>query len=292
MAALTAAGAAVLVVIGLARVRAGDDPPPAGAPAPTTTAPYRLERLAHRPGDCVSWDLRATAGPTRAITTVPCDRDHLLEITGHAVIDEELDHEPTDDELDAITARLCRPVDEAHLGGRLDPHGRYYSAGIQPSVEGWRDGDREVWCGLGARDGTEGDGTPARRRPFRGRVTVASQFWRYDRGTCLVAGRRAGVACSADHEVEVVGRVELDGGTDLPPLDDAAGWEALVGPGCRDQARAYLGHDPGAPLTVGWLGIAADSWAAGARTAHCVVGEQGAAGNWVTVRSSVRSVAI
>jgi hypothetical protein len=290
VAAAVAAAVAIARAAGPAPNAAGDDP----GPAPTTTAAFRLERLDHRPGDCVSWDQHAQAGPMRAIVTAPCTEPHLIELTGRVVITDEPDHVPTDDELDALTDRLCLPVDEAHLGGRLDPHGRYYSAGIQPSPEGWRAGDREVWCGLGARDGTEDPAEPGagagEHRPFRGPVSVASQFWLYDRGSCLAAGRRAAVACVADHEVEIVGRVELSDQPTVPALDDRTGWDALLGERCAQLARAYLGQDPVAPLTLGWLGIDADSWAAGQRAAHCLVGERAADGGWVTVRGSARSI--
>jgi hypothetical protein len=294
---LVAVGALVLAVIVAVLALRRDVPGEPGS-APSATAappgPVRVERLAHEAGDCVSWDQEATAAADpRATATVACTEPHLVEITGRVQLGDELDHEPTEAELDALTDRLCQPVNEAHLGGPLDPHGRYYPAGIQPSPESWRDGDREVWCALGAHDGTEGPDDPAgdgRHRPFRGAVALADQFWRYDRGQCLGGGRRAAVACIDEHEVEVVGRVELPEAPFLPELDDQAAWEILVGPECRAQARSYLDRETVEPLTTGWLGIEQASWAAGQRSAHCVVGEREAAGGWVTVTGSARSI--
>jgi hypothetical protein len=289
----------VLVVVAVTSVllvtrRSPSGQAPAASEATTTTAgpPLRVERLDHRPGDCLTWDQGATGDPTRTVATVDCERTHLVEVTGHLTLTDDLGHAATDAELDRLTADRCRPVDEAHLGGPLDPHGRYYSAGIQPSVEGWRDGDREVWCALGARDGTEsGDGRPAgRHRPFTGRVTAAAQFWRYERGQCLAAGRRAPVPCSAEHEVEFTGQVPVPDGTTVPALDDIDGWDGLIGEACRAHAQAYLERDTGEPLTAGWLGVDPESWRAGDRTAHCLVGERDPAGGWLTVRGSARAL--
>jgi hypothetical protein len=266
-----------------------------GDGGPATTLPYRLDRATHRPGDCLTWDQGAgPADTSRPVATVACDEPHLVEVTGRVVVTAAIDHPPSDDELDTLTDRLCLPVDEARLGGPLDAHGRYYHAGIQPSAEGWRAGDREVWCALAARDGTggrerDGDRGPAVHALFRGPVSAAAQFWHYDTGACLAAGRRAPVDCMADHEVEIVGRVVLPDRSSVPALDDARGWEALVGPACADQARAYLGGRAARPVVSGWLGIGASSWAAGDRSAHCVVGQRDPTrAGWVTVRRPAR----
>jgi hypothetical protein len=263
-----------------------------GDAEPTTTAPVRLERATHVPGDCVTWNQDAGSRPApRAVATVPCDEPHLVEITGHIVIAERLDHVPGDDELDALTDRLCLPVNESHLGRRLDPNGRYFSAGIQPSAEGWRAGDRETWCALGAHDGTEDGTETSALRPFRGKVSGASQYWRYEPGTCLVVGRKAPVPCAQDHDVEVVGRVELTDRSSVPALGDYAGWDAIVGAACKDRVRAYLAREPAALLTAGWFGIPTESWTNGLRTVTCLVGERDAgSGDWTSVRGSVRSI--
>jgi hypothetical protein len=290
--------AAALLILALAVVAALRDSPPAtrtgNQPAPPVgTGPVHIERLAHAPGDCLTWDQAAGVTPVaRATTPVPCDTPHLVEITGQVTIPttDGVGPGPTPAELDEMTDRLCLPVNEAHLGGPLDPHGRYYAAGIQPSPESWRSGDREVWCALGAHDGTEdpfaeGDG---RHRPFSGAVASTSQHWLYEPGVCLDDVRRGALACTADHEFEVVGRVDLPADTAPPPPADHAGWDGLVGDTCRAQTRAYLGRDPSGSLVTDWLAIEGASWDAGLRTVHCVVGGPDGAGGWLTMRGSAR----
>jgi hypothetical protein len=284
------AAAVVLGVVSAVFVQRAGRPDEGPASAPTTTAPVRVERRDHRPGDCLTWDQGTGGADARAIVTVACDQPHLVEVTGRLVVAEEVDHPPTEEELDDLTERLCRPVDEAHLGGPLDPDGRFDSAGIQPSPEGWAAGDREVWCALGARDGTESGEAAGRHRPFTGKVSAAAQFWRYERGQCLAAGRRAAVPCAEDHEVELTGTVRVPDAPSAPALDDIPAWDALVGEACRAQARSYLDRDAAEPLTAGWLGVAPGAWRAGDRTAHCLVGQRDDAGGWVTVRGSARSV--
>jgi hypothetical protein len=286
----------VLVVAAIAGLLAARHPAPtdrsarssAATPEPPPTAVGHVERRVHQPGDCLTWDQDAPAA-SAAVTTVACAEPHLIEITGRLELSTALDHEPTAAELDELTDRLCLPVNERHLGGPLDPAGRYYPAGIQPSPDSWAAGDREVWCGLGAYDGTGAD-SRGRHRPFRGPVTAAAQFWRYDRGACLVTGQRASVDCAEPHETEVAGEIEVPDETTVPPAGDAAGWDAVVGAACRVQVAAYLGRPLVEPMTIGVLGIEPSSWSAGLRTAHCLVGERDAAGGWVTRAGSARAV--
>lgn len=280
-------GVVVATVLG----RDSGEPPQPGADgedAPVTAAPYRLERRLHLPGDCLRWDQDAGAGATEDLATVPCSDPHLVEVTGHAVIDGGPEDVPAQDELDRLSDAACERVDATHLGAPLDPGGRYYRAGIQPSPEGWAAGDREVWCALGARDGTE-QGTPGRHRPFTGKVSATEQFWRYDRGQCLTTGRRATVPCTGAHTVEITGRTTLPDLPTVPLPDDLNGWNALVGDTCRAQATAYLTREPAAPLAPGWLPIEPASWRAGMRDVHCLVGEVGADGSWATVSRPARS---
>jgi hypothetical protein len=276
-----------LVVAGALRLAGGPD---------TGAAPQRADSE-HRAGECLTGDehgasdvlaLPAAAGRTRA---VPCDQPHLIELTGAVPLPEEPATLRAEDWPALVEAR-CTPPAERYLGGPLDPDGRYRVSVLAPDPEAWRAGDKDLWCGLSANwldpalaaTPPPSDNTNRRRPPtaFTGSVKDGPQFWSYRPGDCVGPLSRAVVPCTRPHEYEVTGELTLPD-RDQPPAETGEGsWDDVVGEPCGARAAAYLGHEPAAPWSAGWVPVSAGSWAAGKRTVTCMVG-QFVNGEWAAV---------
>jgi hypothetical protein len=262
-----------------------------------TGGPTLKDAGGHHPGECLMGDERggsdilalpAAPGRTRA---VPCDQPHLIELTATAPLPEE----PTAlqaEQWPALVEQRCTGPAEQYLGGRLDPDGRYRVSVLAPDPEAWRAGDRNLWCGLAANwldpalaaTPPPSDDTNRRRPPtaFAGSVRDSSQFWSYRPGDCVGPLSRAVVPCTQPHEYEVTGELTLPD-RDRPPTETGEGsWDDVVGEPCAARAAAYLGHEPAAPWSAGWVPVSAGSWTAGKRTVTCMVG-QFVNGEWAAV---------
>jgi hypothetical protein len=267
------------------------------ADGPDTAGTTPGDAAGHHAGECLTGDERdgsdilalpAAPGRTRA---VPCDQPHLIELTATVPLPEE----PTALEAEkwpALVEERCTAPAERYLGGRLDPDGRYRVSVLAPDPEAWRAGDRNLWCGLAANwldpalaaTPPPSDGSNRRRPPtaFTGSVRDGSQFWSYRPGDCVGPLSRAVVACTQPHEYEVTGELTLPDRDQPPTASGDGSWEDVVGEPCAARAAAYLGHEPPAPWSAGWVPVSAASWAAGKRTVTCMVGQY-VNGEWAAV---------
>jgi hypothetical protein len=197
----------------------------------------------------------------------------LIEIAGSAVFADRISY-PTEADWDAFYERECQSVVEARVfRGLIDPRGRFYVRGIGPTVEGWAAGDRQVWCGASAREGTapppDVDGAYVL---FTGKVAGQSQTLVDPPGTCRAAEADWPVPCDQVHSWEVTGTADVTGKVNGPPAPgDSKGWDRLVGADCKRLGTAYLGHPPTGDVNSGWIAIEPGGWAAGRRLVECVV---------------------
>ena len=243
---------------------------------PGTTTPV-LERRSYKVGDCVWWDETMFTVDLLDTKVVGCGQPHVMEVTApHTVKDQAGDY-PREAYWDALfDSGPCLAAAELYLGTKLDPNGNYFANGVMPTAEGWRNGDRGVWCGIGVRP-LDAAGAAVARPESIGRVSAGNQYRIYPVGSCVgEAGtaERPGwgvVPCDAPHDIEVAGHVDLTNRVrELPPDD---GWERVVGADCQRLAKAYAGAALRDPVHPGWLPIEAGSWDAGRRTLLCTVAE-------------------
>jgi hypothetical protein len=271
-------------------VAAGSERPDEGASGTTPTTDYQLQGREYHIGDCVLWDQDLEDDASRRTNVVPCDEPHLIEITGSHDVTGQFDTYPTESQWDAVFEGDCAVLNERHLGGVLDPMGRYYSAGLRPTYDGWElGGDRQVWCGIGALpvDEPVADDHSAVKM---GAATFANQAHVRSPGVCKLLDEHWPVPCTEPHHVEFTGTVDLTGRVELPPArDDDDGWAALIGQGCRDLAESYLGRPLADDLASGWMPIEPGSWTAGRRLVECMVGRS-RADEWVILTGPLREV--
>jgi hypothetical protein len=237
----------------------------------TTTTVFQVEARSYNRGDCITFD-QTPNGKTHEIDVVTCDRPHLMEMTVSIDVTGRFDRFPSGAIWKALFQHDCAPSIRALMGAPLDPVGRFYATGVQPSPQSWADGDRTVWCGVGAQPLT----APARgfeAAPFTGKVEGAPQARVYPVGSCLGSDSGYVIPCRQAHEVEVTGYVDLTGKVGEPPAPgNTSGWQALVGPDCVRAARSYLGHGLVNGESAGWNPIQPGSWATGRRVLECTVG--------------------
>jgi hypothetical protein len=236
----------------------------------TTTTIFGLMGVNYKRGDCVIWP--QTPAERQQTHQVSCSEPHVIEISGRVDVTGRFDHYPTFAELNKRVFDIeCAAQVESLMGHVLDPNGRFSAGGIYPSEQGWRAGDRTVWCGA------TGVSLKQLKYPwellaFRGRVEGANQTLLLPIGTCWSSASPYEKSCSAPHEFEVTGYVDLTGRTTQPPADnDSAAWVALVGDGCRNAARNYLGHDPFGNISSSYESISPASWSGGRRVVECTV---------------------
>lgn len=251
-----------------------DSPETAGATIDTTVDQRRahdavwLETRTFEIGDCVTWSATAGADGRHDTDVVPCEEPHRVQISGKLELDDLGDDYPSDDAWDVVLVDRCRHHNEAMLGGALDPHGRVWPYGIVPRPEGWAEGDRTAWCGVRLA----GDDDAAGARPFRGSLIGVPQEWHHPAGTCIGSGSSRPAPCDEPHLFEITGSTLLADGLSLPDEDDHTGWGALVGDTCDALAEAHLGGALPAGVSAGWLPMAQESYDAGSRRVHCMVG--------------------
>jgi hypothetical protein len=109
-----------------------------------TTAPANA--AAYVPGDCLTWDTKAS---TTDFMVVPCEDDHLVEVTSPLDLSARYGADaalPSGDELSQLATASCGPVAEAYLDRKLTAE---EPGIIPPSPASWAQGDRTFWCTVG-----------------------------------------------------------------------------------------------------------------------------------------------
>ncbi|MQA16725.1 MAG: hypothetical protein GEV09_22105 [Pseudonocardiaceae bacterium] len=273
---LIAAGAvfgallALLAVILLGGGGTGSGPGPLAddsSAAPTTTTPPPLQAPA---GTCLTWSEVDASDAER----VDCAAPHLFEVTG--TIDLATRFGPTvpfpsDDQWRQLVSERCTPLTDRFLDGDFDPFGRFSVGAIKPSQASWRQGDRELRCGL------QVVGRSGALYATTGKASTQDQSDVHEPGTCLGndgLGVGDPVDCAAPHAVEVVAVVDLgeafgDGYTAEDEQDRVLEEE------CTRLAAEYAGgpdvvSEKG--LTVFWETLRQESWEAGSRRVDCRLG--------------------
>ncbi|MDV6012353.1 septum formation family protein [Haloechinothrix sp. LS1_15] len=220
-------------------------------------------------GDCVTW----SEGDVRDMRTVPCDEEHLFEVT--AVIDVSTDY-PSDapppdmDQWQEIVDERCTEPADAYLDSGLDPHGRFKVSAIFPNDTDWEAGQRLVHCGLWW---LAPGGEP---QPMTASVAGLDQSNVWDVGTCLgLEDNTVGdpVDCAEPHSYEMIAVVDLaeEFGEDYPSESDQMSW---LDTECAEHADSYTdGMDlADNDLIVAWDTREEASWEAGSRLVNCKVG--------------------
>jgi hypothetical protein len=222
-------------------------------------------------GACLDWTA-ADAGDAR---TVDCAQRHLFEVIG--TVDLVSDYGPaaafpTDQAWHGVVQKKCTPRAEEYLSGKFDPFGRFAVGALKPSQQGWRAGDRKLYCGLqvNARSGA--------LFHVEGTAKQADQANVHPPGTCLgIDGVDVGdpVDCAEPHAVEVVGNVDLGTLLPAPEYPPEPRQEEVLAVACTKLADDYAGG-PGTvankKLTVYWDTLKPESWAAGTRKVDCKLG--------------------
>lgn len=128
----------------LAQARRGDD----GAVVEAgTLAVDRLEV-----GDC--FDM--ADGEVSEVHVVPCDDPHDAEV--FANVDHSVEALPDEDERFAFVQRSCLPMFDRYVGRAFEESALDVSW-LEPTPEGWAQGDRTFTCAAVALDGTKTSGS-------------------------------------------------------------------------------------------------------------------------------------
>lgn len=256
-----------------APVLTADEGATAGATTSTTTGQH-LVAAVYEVHDCVTWEENVAVSAVTRV--VPCDQPHRIQISGELRVPDG--RYPTDDAWTALIDDLCRAPAEFVLGRPHDPNGRFRLHAIHPLADGWAAGERTMWCGISPV------GDPADPATvLTGDAWMADQAIHYAVGDCVAhppGAWPAVVPCARSHLYEVTGRVDFPDGPAPPDLTDD--------PGCHEQTVAYLGSDPVEPWRSGYDQLPPESWAAGRRFVHCIVGQWAADDSMVTVTGSAR----
>jgi hypothetical protein len=258
------------------------DPPDAEGgrddPSDGTTLPdggIELSSRGYEVGDCVTWD---PTGPFAVTDVVACTEPHRIQISGSVAAPDQ-DGYPTFDQWTTIIDETCAASAAALLGAPLDPDGRLHIEAIQPQPEGWSEGDRVVWCGLGTWGETV---DPASLLHEDARS--ADQAYHFEAGQCVAyppaAQAMMVVPCTQPHQMEIIGRIDYTDQAQVP-LDEPD-------VRCHDVAVAYLGGEPQAPWAYSDEGLSPESWASGRRFSHCFVGQWSPDGSLSPVSVSIR----
>ncbi|HEY7068504.1 MAG TPA: septum formation family protein, partial [Acidimicrobiales bacterium] len=148
-------------------------------PSDETTLPAdgaELMTRGYEVGDCVMWD------PTEAVAVtdlVDCTEPHRIQISGSVAAPDQDDY-PTFAEWTTIIDQTCSASATALVGAPLDPDGRLHIEAIHPQPDGWFEGDRVVWCGVGTWGETV-DPASLLHEDARG----ADQAYHFEAGQCV-----------------------------------------------------------------------------------------------------------
>lgn len=215
------------------------------------------------PGSCLDWKRNDAADAK----VVDCTQPHLFEQVGAVPVTDEAAL-PDDRRWRQLVNERCTPVATHYLNGHYDPNGKFRVGALKPSETRWRDGDRDLRCGLQAasRSGA--------LYPVVGKVAEQDQSDVRPPGTCLgIDGRAIGdpVDCAAAHAVESVGAIDL-GGEFKNEFPSVGAQDAFLQPACTKLAADYAGGAQAIgdkKLTVYWDNLTPESWAAGTRKVGC-----------------------
>ncbi len=286
--ALLAAMGTVLV---LGSPRSRPAPSPAGtAPARTPSAAEQVYARAHA-GDCLTWDTPSAAD----VTLTDCTTPHRFEVAAGVDLRNRPEAQfgpgtalPGPAVLTQLRDTECTSAVRNYLVGRFDPHGLFSVGLIDPGEAAWRDGQRDVLCGL------QEVGTSGEQFPIRGRVAQLDQSDVAPLGSCqsITSGLPSDpVDCAQPHASEVISVVDLT--KKYPgPYPSTAEQDGYLDAACRAAADAALGGPDAAAtkgLTVYWSTVAPDSWAAGSRRVNCKVGRQVPGGGFAPTTGVARN---
>ena len=258
---------------------------------PSTSARFGLTGINYDPGSCITWDQSEGPVDDRATEEVPCDEEHLFEVTSRVDLDRSAYAEqgPTDDQWRQISLTDCLDRATQFLGYQLDVHGRFVPTLISPWPEAWRSGQHWAWCGMSGVKLAPSD-HPQDSEPFIGKVEGADQTLLWGPGTCLgphdTPAYWRKVSCSEPHDSEVVGTAIVgDASTPYPSTDAIA---TLSDGACQTAAHAVYGGPLGTGVGYGSLGIDESSWMIGRRVVECVIGLIGPNKSWMASSTLVR----
>jgi Septum formation len=216
-----------------------------------------------QPGTCLNW----TRPDAADAAVVDCKQTHLFEQAGTvALVDQPT--LPDDQQWRQLVKERCDPLVGNYLKGKLDPDGIFRIGALKPSAAKWKEGDRELRCGL-QRSSQSGA-----LYPMSGTVADSDQSDIQQPGGCLaIDGRGVGdpTSCSGPHAVEIVGVVDLSQKFN-GPFPAVADQDAYLQPTCAKIASGYAGGDKviaDKKLTVYWDNVTGDSWKAGSRKVNC-----------------------
>ncbi|MGI9062854.1 MAG: septum formation family protein [Pseudonocardiaceae bacterium] len=243
-----------------------DDPQdPDDAVTTSTSAPFEAAA-----GTCLTWTTADASDAERA----DCGTAHLFEATGTVDLARAFTRTasfPADDMWRTLVSERCTPLTTEFLGGRFDPFGRFSVGAIKPSAASWRDGDRDLRCGL------QTVGRSGALFATTGSAANQDQSDVHEPGTCLgndSVGVGDPVDCAQPHAVEVVGVVDL--GPRFPEeYPDEEAQDTLLSEECMRLADEFAGGpevvgEKG--LTVFWETLRGESWDAGSHRVDCRLG--------------------
>lgn len=232
------------------------------APGDKESAPITLADRHYDRGDCVTWEQEGGLVETDVVN---CSEPHLVEVIESVETDQRADAAyPTSEGWDELTAELCRPIVVEYLRGALDPVGRLQAGAILPTEDAWRSGARNMWCGVQSVTITPSGEPIGERTVIEGRAADVDQSLLFPVGSCLRDPDIGAIVvlCTEPHHVIVSGHV------DLSELTGRASDEELRAR-CSEFASEVTTIVDGVPW---FIGLNADSWAAGSRKGNCIQG--------------------
>lgn len=255
-------------------------------PSTTVKAPAASRSLKAEAGDCVDWnenDANAT------LTAVDCSNPHHFEVAGKLKL-EDSDY-PGDDAISAKADESCAPIVTGYLGQPLDPEGRFQSDTLLPSSEGWKAGDRNVFCGVTELSPPDDQ---AQRVEIRrtGTARGVDQTQLTPPGVCLVTTGNGVVLspCDQPHDYEIVGETTL---AQFPPgapqPKDEEFWALGEGQACASSLQTYLGRPAAADEHTYARPMPHGSWQLGRRRVECVALKLGPDGRPLKQQASLRT---
>jgi Septum formation len=222
-------------------------------------------------GECVTWDQTIRTG-RRDVQTVSCETAHLYEMVGMTEAPQQWTDgpNPTGPESHRMIVAACRRLAERYFGGPIDPSGFVELAGIHPSEQGWREGDRQIACALRRGVIDRSDATAVNKDleiETVGSMRTSDQRFPWKIGDCLTKETwTLRVPCDEPHMYEFVGWGEPPSQAAPPDAHDPVYNER-----CAALAHTYQPETP--PSIIVWnMTIEPESWVAGARSYACYLG--------------------
>jgi hypothetical protein len=122
------------------------------------------------------------------------------------------------------------------------------------------------------------------------RADPTDQSLLYPVGTCIGAAPNVGyqtIDCSAPHQVEITGAIDLSGRVDHAPTYDEV--NALAHDDCSAAAQTFLGRPLDGNLTEGQLQLAPESWNAGSHHINCLIARRSEGQTFDTLTAPIRN---